>query len=497
MCGIAGIIGVENASKQVAMALQAIQHRGQDSAGIGAKKGNHFRLFKDIGLVHQIFDEKELNRLEGRLAVGHVRYPTIGGNSKEDAQPFYSRWPGIIMAHNGNITNFEEIKEYLLSQSIFLSSKCDIEPVLYILSNAIIKDNVKRVYSFEDVLKGLKETFKIVKGAYSLLGIMSIDGKDTMFVARDPYGIRPAVWGKKGDSYMVCSESVCMDVLDYEYMGSVKPGHVMFFREGEEPREFEIEKKGVAPCIFEYIYFARPDSKINDHCVYEKRMELGKLLADEFKERKKGIDFDVVIPIPDTSRPSAITFSEETGKPIREGFIKNRYSGRTFIMPTQGDRASALRLKLNPIKAEIKDKSIMLIDDSIVRGNTVKRIVEVLKGKGAKSVHLAIYSPPVINPCYYGIDMSTEEELIAYRMLKEMGVNCEQGINLDKDLLTEFEKKLADYFGLDSLTYLSIDRLNILLNGKRCAACFDGNYPVKVDEKSRRCIVFDRLSSRD
>ncbi len=496
MCGIVGIIGVENASKKVAIALQAIQHRGQDSAGIGAKKGNHFRYFKDIGFVHRIFNENELNRLEGRVAVGHVRYPTIGGNSKEDAQPFYSRWPGIIMAHNGNITNFEQIKEYLLDQSIFLSSKCDIEPVLYILSNAIIKNNIKKTYSFEDVIRGLKETYKIVKGAYSLIGIMNIEGKDTLFVARDPYAIRPAVWGKKGNSYIVCSESVCMDVLDYEYMGSVKAGHVMFFRENEEPKEFEIEKKGYAPCIFEYIYFARPDSRINDHCVYEKRMELGRLLADEFKERKREIDFDVVIPIPDTSRPSAITFSEEMGRPIREGFIKNRYSGRTFIMPSQGDRASALRLKLNPIKAEIKDKSIMLIDDSIVRGNTVKRIVEVLKGKGAKEIHLAIYSPPVINPCFYGIDMSTEDELIGYRALKDLGINIEAGTKIYKVLLSRLEEKLAKEFGLNSLTYLSIERLNKLLGKNRCAACFDGVYPVKVDEKSRRCIVFDRLSSR-
>lgn len=496
MCGIVGVIGVEGASKKVATALQAIQHRGQDSAGIGAKKGNHFRYFKDIGLVHHIFNEKELNRLEGRCAIGHVRYPTIGGNSKEDAQPFYSKWPGILMAHNGNITNFEEIKQYLLEQSIFLSSKCDIEPVLYILSNAIIKDNIKQVYSFEDVLKGLKETFKIVKGAYSLIGIMNIEGKDTLFVARDPYGIRPAVWGKKGNSYLVCSESVCMDVLDYEYMASVKPGYTMFFREDEEPIEFEIEKKGFKPCIFEYIYFARPDSRINDHCVYEKRMELGRLLADEFKERKKGIDFDIVVPIPDTSRPSAITFSEEMGKPIREGFIKNRYSGRTFIMGHNEERATALRLKLNPIKAEIKGKSIMLIDDSIVRGNTVKRIVEVLKGKGAKEIHLAIYSPPVINPCFYGIDMSTEDELIANRVLKSLLKNIKSPVSLGTEHLSELEKVLAKEFGLNSLTYLSIERLNKLLGQNRCAACFDGKYPVEIDERSRMCIVSDRISSR-
>ncbi len=493
MCGIVGIIGVEDASHKVAMGLQAIQHRGQDSAGIGAKKGNHFRLYKDTGLVHQIFDRKELDRLEGRCAIGHVRYPTIGGNSKEDAQPFYSRWPGMIMAHNGNITNFEEIKEHLLNKSIYLSSQCDIEPVLYILSTEIIKE-VKSVYTFEDVVNALKETYKIVKGAYSIIGIMNIEGKDTLFVARDPYGIRPAVWGERDGSFLVCSESVCMDVLDFDYSGSVKPGHVMFFRENEKPLEFVVEEKGFAPCIFEYIYFARPDSRINDHCVYEKRMEFGRLLAEEFVERKKGIDFDVVIPIPDTSRLSAITFSEKLGKPIREGFIKNRYSGRTFIMPSQGERASALRLKLNPIKAEIKDKSIMLIDDSIVRGNTVKRIVEVLKGKGAKEVHLAIYSPPVIHPCYYGIDMSTEDELIAFKVLKEKGLECKPYLTFEE--MNYVEEKLASVFGLNSLTYLSVDRLNRLLGSNRCAACFDGKYPVEIDENSRMCIKRDRMVSR-
>lgn len=493
MCGFVGIIGMENASVHTATALQAIQHRGQDSAGIGSKKGNHFRLFKEIGLVHQIFNKKELDRLEGRCAIGHVRYPTIGSGSKEDSQPFYSRRPGIILAHNGNIMNFEEIKQYLLDQSIYLSSKCDIEPALHVLSNAITTER-KPSYTIDDVVKGLKETYKVLKGSFSFVGIISIEGVDTMFVARDPYGIRPAVWSKKGDTYLAASESVCMDVLEHEDLHSVEPGEVIFFQEGKEPVSHIIEQKGRKHCVFEYIYFARPDSHINNHSVYRKRMVLGELLADEWNERNKDVKIDVVIPIPDTSRISAISFSEKLKIPIREGFIKNRYSGRTFIMPDQGARTAALRLKLNPIEAEIKGNNVLLIDDSIVRGNTLKRIATTMKNKHAKSIHLAIYAPPVIHPCYYGIDMSTKEELIANRIKNELGL---EGNYVTKENLNLLEERLAEYLGVDSLTFLSVARLRSLFGENICAACFDGDYPVPITDEIKNCIVNDRNDNRE
>lgn len=494
MCGFVGMIGLDNASRHVATALQAIQHRGQDAAGIGTKKGNHFRLYKDLGLVHTIFSEDDLKRLEGSTAVGHVRYPTMGSASKEDAQPFYSRWPGIIMAHNGNIMNFEEMKKYLLDQSNYLSSRCDIEPVLYVLSGEIMKGNgkPKASYTVEDVLRGMAETYRITKGAYSIVGIMNMEGEDTLFVARDAFGIRPAMWGRKGDAYMVASESVCMDVLDFDTVGSVAPGEVIFFRPGKEPLRETIDYKGKRPCIFEYIYFARPDSRINEDDVYQVRLKLGELLAEEWEERR-GYELDVVMPIPDTARPSTIMFSEKVGVPVREGFIKNRYSGRTFIMGNQGARKSALRLKLNPIDAEVRGRRILLIDDSIVRGNTLKQIVSTLEYKEPKEIHLAIYSPPVIHPCFYGIDMSTREELAAYQMMKELGL---EGESFEGENLEQLEERMARELGVTSLTFLSVGRLNRVFGKERCAACFDGDYPVPIPEDVKQSIVRDRILHR-
>lgn len=494
MCGFVGIIGLDHASRQVATGLQAIQHRGQDSAGIGSKKGNHFRLFKDLGLVHQIFNEDELKRLEGECAVGHVRYPTIGSGSKEDTQPFYSRWPGIIMAHNGNIMNFEDIKQHLLNQSNYLSSRCDIEPVLYVLSGNIMQgqNTPRKSYTMDDVIRGMRETYKLIQGAYSIVGIMNIDGEDTLFIARDAYGIRPAVWGRKGDAFMVASESVCMDVLDFDNMGSVNPGEMIFFRPGREPKRVDIDGRGKAPCIFEYIYFARPDSTINDHEVYDVRLQLGRLLAEEWEERNRGA-VDVVIPIPDTSRPSATAFAEALSLPIREGFIKNRYSGRTFIMAHQEARKSALRLKLNPIDSEVRDKRILLIDDSIVRGNTLKQIVSTLAYKKPREIHLAIYSPPVIHPCFYGIDMSTRKELFASQIKAELGLDGDYLTGTD---LAALEARMAKEMGVTSLTFLSVDRLNRVMGQDRCAACFDGRYPVPVPADVQQCIIRDRNEHR-
>jgi amidophosphoribosyltransferase len=364
---------------------------------------------------------------------------------------------------------------------------------LHVLSNAITKER-KSTYTFKDVIEGLKETYKVIKGSYSIVGIMSIDGTDTMFVARDPFGIRPAVWGKKGNSYIAASESVCMDVLEFDDLHSVEPGQVIFFREGEEPIFETIEQKGRKHCVFEYIYFARPDSHINNHSVYRKRMVLGQLLAEEWKERNNSVDIDVIIPIPDTSRISAISFSEKLQIPLREGFIKNRYSGRTFIMPNQGSRTSALRLKLNPIDTEIKGNNVLLIDDSIVRGNTLKRIATTMKNKKAKSIHLAIYSPPVIHPCFYGIDMSTKDELIANKIKEELNI---EGNYVSKENLRALEKRLAEFLEVDSLTFLSVSRLRSLFGDKICAACFDGDYPVPITDDIKSCIVNDRCCNRE
>jgi len=283
-----------------------------------------------------------------------------------------------------------------------------------------------------------------------------------------------------------------MDVLDFDTVGSVAPGEVVFFRSGKEPMRESIDYKGKRPCIFEYIYFARPDSRINDDEVYQVRLKLGELLAEEWEERR-GCEVDVVMPIPDTARPSTIMFSEKVGVPVREGFIKNRYSGRTFIMPHQGARKSALRLKLNPIDAEVRGRRILLIDDSIVRGNTLKQIVSTLEYKEPKEIHLAIYSPPVIHPCFYGIDMSTREELAAYQMMQELGL---EGESFEGENLQKLENRMARELGVTSLTFLSVGRLNQVFGKERCAACFDGDYPIPIPEDVKQCIVRDRIRHR-
>ncbi|MBN2725693.1 MAG: amidophosphoribosyltransferase [Deltaproteobacteria bacterium] len=492
MCGFVGLIGVQNASHEVYTALQSIQHRGQDSAGIATKKGNHFRISKDLGLVHQVFSQSELQRLEGTCAVGHVRYPTAGTGSREDTQPFYSRRPGIIIAHNGNIINFEEIKKYLLERSIYLSSRCDVEPVLHVLASAVTVET-KSNYNIDDVIKALRITYDIVKGAFSIVGIMNIDGVDTMFLGRDPSAIRPACYGRKGDSWIAASESVCLDVLDFHLEGYVEPGEVIFFTPGREPVHVSIKKKSARHCVFEHIYFARPDSHMDNLSVYHTRLDLGKALAKQWLQKHSSEEIDVVIPVPDTSRPSAIAFSETVGVVHREGFIKNRYSPRTFIMPDQDSRMKALKLKLNPIDTEITGKNVMLIDDSIVRGNTLKRITQVLRTKNPASVHLGIYSPPVVNPCYYGIDMSLKKELIACNFLENLGIISQWP---EKGDLEKLENALAEFLGVDSLTFLSRDALFEIFSENHCMACFDGNYPVEITDDYLKIIEQDRNAVR-
>lgn len=488
MCGFAGFVGNTGLSSSIKLSLQAIQHRGQDSAGIGLMYNNSFLIHKDLGYVARAL--RDINYEGEGLGIGHVRYPTIGVGIREDAQPFFSRQPGMIMAHNGNIINYNELKSLLKKHSINLSSKCDVEPVLYILCEQLMKirENNHGIY---DVVLALKETYKLTRGSFSLVGGLYIDGKPTLFCSRDPYGIRPAVWGEKEGSYICASESVCIDVIDAGLRGDVAPGEVMFFRQGEQPQSFVIEKAGQAPCVFENIYFARPDSITNGRSVYSTRIELGNVLGQEFLT--KNINVDVVMPVPDTSVPAASAIAEQIKRPLRDGLVKNRYSARTFIMPTQISRENELRLKLNPIKSQIEGKKILLIDDSIVRGTTLKRMVSLIRNKGkAKEIHLAITSPAVINPCFYGIDMSVKEELIAYRNATKMGINTRVPISLDDQ--RKLEARIAEKLGAESLTYLSIEGVDKVFGKNRCAACFDGQYVVEVEDYAEE-IRKDRMGT--
>jgi len=488
MCGFVGFIGDREVSNSVKQALQAIQHRGQDSAGIGIiSDDGTFLLHRDLGYVDAAL--KPVNHTGGGVAIGHVRYPTIGGGIREDAQPFFCRQPGVLIAHNGNVINYNEVKEILNKRSISLSSSCDVEPILYIFCEEMMKLKGNG-HSYTDVVKALKETFKVVKGAYSIVCSMMLDGKPTLFCARDPFGVRPAVWGRKNGSYACASESVCLDVIDVELKGDIGAGEVMFFRPGEEPKSYVIDKQGSAPCVFESIYFARPDSISGGSSIYSSRIDLGRVLGLEFMT--KNIDIDVVTPVPDTSIPAALAMAEVIGKPYREGLIKNRYVARTFIMPTQSSRENALRVKLNPIASQIKNKKVLLVDDSIVRGTTLRRIVALLKEKGkVKEIHVAIHCPPVLNPCFYGIDMSVQEDLVAHKKKTKLGLD-------DKQILTmkgqrKLEAAIATHLGADSVTYLSTEGLNQIFGKQRCAACFDGAYPIKIDKKYIEEIRRDRL----
>lgn len=478
MCGFVGLIAKQSVAPEIHLALQALQHRGQDSCGIATMSddGREFFVRRGLGAVPQALVDEDLRSLEGSVGLGHVRYPTIGKGVLADAQPFFYRQPGVLMAHNGNITNYQELRESLLERSIHLLSHCDVEPALCEFADALMTRR-QAGHTTEDALFAFSEVRKRVRGSYSIVTSLMLDGRPTLLVFRDPNGIRPVTLGRRDDgAWMAASESVAMDALGFSRVDEPTPGHLLILRPGEEAQRLEVPAQMPAPCVFELIYFARPDSVIGDKPVYQSRLELGQALAKRIRE--KNIKADVVIPVPDTSRPAAATMAEELALPLREGLIKNRYSGRTFIMPDALTRTSALRLKLNPLPHEIRDRHVLLVDDSIVRGATLRRVVALLRDSGAASVHLAIHSPPVLNPCYYGIDMSTEEELFA-RDFGELP-------------LDELEKKASAVLGADSLTWLDIAGMDAVVGSDRCAACFDGRYPQPLPESHRDLIASDR-----
>ncbi len=478
MCGFTGLVSKSEVAPEIHVALQALQHRGQDSAGVAtmAGDGRRFHIRRGLGTVTQALGPEALASLSGPIGVGHVRYPTIGRGMLEDAQPFFYRQPGILMAHNGNVTNYEELREGLLERSIHLLSHCDVEPALCELADALVRLRPAR-HTLEDAVSALREMQRRVRGSYSIVAALMLDEVPTLVVVRDPNGIRPAVIGRRDDgSWIAASESVALDALGFRAVDEPSCGEAVFLRAGEEPERRQLEAAEPAPCVFEHIYFARPDSVSNGRSVYEVRLELGRELAR--RVRAAGIEADVVVPVPDTARPAATTLAEELGLPLREGFIKNRYSGRTFIMPDALTRNQALRLKLNTLPCEIRGRRVLLVDDSIVRGTTLRRVIGLVRDAGAASVHLSIHAPPVLHPCFYGIDMSTEEELFARAF---------------EGPLEQLEKQAAESLGADSLTYLTVEQMDRALGStRRCAACFDGNYPQPVSDRDRDTIAGDR-----
>jgi len=463
MCGFVGIIGLEPVAPGLTLGLQAIQHRGQDAAGVGTSHEGRFHVVKACGLVTTAIKASDMSRLPGKAGISHVRYPTAGGQSTaEDAQPFVTRSPGIVMAHNGNLTNVEELTAFLRGEGVHVLSHCDAEPLLLTLAVALNRTRTKG-HTAKDVGEAVKEVYGRVRGGYTVVAVMEVDGRETLVAFRDPHGIRPGVYAQRTDgSWIVASESVTLDVLDARPVAQLPVGEVMLFRANEAPVRVPVHPSQSTPCVFERIYFARPDSVMEDGRVNRARWRMGRVLAEEWT--KRGLTADLVVAVPDTSRPAAMAMAEALGLPNREGFIKNRYSGRTFIMPDQSTRDAALRLKLNPIREMFEGNSVLLVDDSIVRGSTMKRIVRLLRTLNPVEIHLAIFSPPVKHPCFYGIDMPSTEELIASQM--------------DQD-------ELAEHLGADSVTYLSIDGLRAVNGGHICDACFTGSYVVPVSQAER------------
>jgi amidophosphoribosyltransferase len=477
MCGFIGMVGVGQIAPEIYLALQSIQHRGQDSAGIATMTADGERFFarRGLGPVVQAIDDDALGALDGSIGLGHVRYPTVGRGTLDDTQPFFYRVPGVLMAHNGNVTNYGELRDSLRERSIHLLSQCDVEPALCEFSDAL-QTQSRNAYSISHALKALQTMTERVDGAFSIVIAMHLDNEPTLMLVRDPHGIRPAIAGQRADgSWIAASESVALDLFRVEETIEPQPGEVLFLRHGQPPIRHMIDGRKTAHCVFEYIYFARPDARMTGRSIYNMRLEMGRALAERIREKR--LDVDIVVPVPDTARPAATAMAETLSVPLREGFIKNRYSGRTFIMPDAVTRNAALRLKLNPIPTELRGRSILLVDDSIVRGSTLGRVIELLRWSGARAVHLAIHAPPVRHPCFYGIDMSTEDELFARRF---------------SDDLDELEIEAALALGADSLTYLNLDRLTQVTGTEVCSACFDGDYPRPISQSCRNAIVADR-----
>lgn len=417
MCGVIGTVAKSNVNQDIYDGLTAMQHRGQDAAGVMTCNGNKVSLRKSNGLVRDVLYAKHMLRLQGNMGIGHVRYPTAGSASAAEAQPFYVNSPfGLSIAHNGNLINAEALTKNLLEADLrHLNTGSDSEVLLNVFAHEL-QCLSKMQLKPSDIFQAVRAVHQRCQGAYTCVILIANHG---IVAFRDPYGIRPGVWGTRqtelGTEYMVASESVALDALGYQLQDDIHPGEAIYItKQGEIYREQCADNPVHAPCLFEYVYLARPDSIVEGISVHKIRSLMGKLLAQKIKRTFPDHDIDVVIPIPDTSRSSALPLAEELGVKFSEGFVKNRYVGRTFIMPGQKLRRKSVRQKLNPIAAEFKGKNVLLVDDSIVRGTTSKEIIQMARDAGANKVYFASAAPEVKFPNVYGIDMPTSEELIAH-----------------------------------------------------------------------------------
>jgi amidophosphoribosyltransferase len=443
-CGIFGVYGHPEAANLTYLGLYALQHRGQEGAGICSYDGNNLYIEKSIGLVADIFTEKKLKRLPGNIAIGHNRYSTAGGGGIKNVQPLVANYSlgSIAVAHNGNLVNALQLKESLENEGAIFQSTSDSEVILHLIARA------KSNNPYERIIEALKN----VSGAYSLLFIK----ENELIAVRDPLGVRPLSIGRVDGAHVIASETCAFDLIGAEYIRDVLPGEMVIINEKGIRSITAFQSLRRAYCIFEFIYFARPDSYIFDHiCVNTMRKEFGKQLA-----RESYLDADLVIPVPDSGVPAAIGFSEESKIPFDFGLIRNHYVGRTFIEPKQSIRHFGVKIKLNPVRDILQNKKVIVVDDSIVRGTTSKKIVKMIREVGgAKEVHMRICSPPTIGPCFYGIDTPTRQELIASSHMTE---------------------EIRKYITADTLSYLSLEGLKKIVPSPEnyCTACFDNKYPI-------------------
>lgn len=466
MCGIIGIVSHSPVNQPLYDGLLVLQHRGQDAAGIVTAQGNVFHMHKANGLVRDVFRTRDMRNLLGNAGIGHVRYPTAGNaSSSAEAQPFYVNSPfGIVLAHNGNLTNAEQLKQDLYQLDLrHINTGSDSEVLLNVLAHELVATDHSQQLNIDRIFNAVAAVHRRCEGAYAVVAMIAGHG---LLAFRDPFGIRPLIIGQRqvaeGMEYMLASESVALDALGYHVLRDVAPGEAVYVdmsghlssrQCAEQPRYF--------PCIFEYVYLARPDSMIDGVSVYETRLRMGERLADKIRREWPGLHIDVVIPIPDTSRPSAMQLANALGLSYREGFIKNRYIGRTFIMPGQAMRKKSVRQKLNAIGMEFLEKSVLLVDDSIVRGTTSREIVQMARDAGAHKVYFASAAPPVRYPNVYGIDMPTRHELLA---------------------TGRTDAEIAREIGADALIYQDLDALISAIRELRPAltqfdtSCFNGVY---------------------
>ncbi|MAS10205.1 amidophosphoribosyltransferase [Salinisphaera sp.] len=441
MCGIVGIVSHTPVNQEIYDALTVLQHRGQDAAGIVTTDGGRLFLRKDNGLVRDVFRTDHMLRLQGNAGVGHVRYPTAGVETSAEAQPFYVNTPyGICLSHNGNLTNADQLKEELFrSDRRHLNTDSDSEILLNVFAHELMRSERLQLAP-ADIFEAVTALHRRCSGGYAATALITGYG---LIGFRDPHGIRPVVYGKReteaGTDYMIASESVALDALGYELIDDINPGEcVVITLDGQIHVQQCADNPSYAPCIFEYVYLSRPDSVIDDVYVYKARLRMGTYLAEKIQREWPDHDIDVVIPIPSTSRTAAVELASQLDVKYREGFIKNRYIGRTFIMPGQQQRAKSVRQKLNPIDLEFADKNVLLVDDSIVRGTTSRQIIEMAREAGARKVYFASAAPPVRYPNVYGIDMPSATELVAHG---------------------HSEEEIAEIIGADRLIYQDMDDL--------------------------------------